>query len=379
MVPASTQKLLTATAALEVLDPTGRFRTTAVAAAAPAGGVVAGDLTLVGGGDPLLATADYAARFRRQPQLFTDLDRLAAAIADGRCAPHRRGRRRRRAPLRHRAATWRAGRSGTSTRTQSGRCRRLAVNDGFATYPTADDPRRRARRRPPEPAVDAAAVLTRLLEARGVDVVGAPRAGAAPDGRGRGRGGRVGAARSTSSRQLLRESDNNTGRAAAEGDRTHDAATATTAGGAAVVADVVARPRDGRRSIDGSGLSLDDRVTCQLLVDVLTGPAPARRSTTSSRSPASRARWPSASWAPRCEGVLRAKTGSLTSVASLAGVVEDDDPPLTFAFVVNVPTRRRPSPSGVAALQQQVGEVLASWPRVPDVVVLGPRVEDGLT
>jgi len=63
-------------------------------------------------------------------------------------------------------------------------------------------------------------------------------------------------------------------------------------------------------------------------------------------------------------------------VSSLAGLVDDDDPPLTFAFIVNVPP---PAfvPDGVYALQQQVGEALASWPRTPDVAVLGPKVEDG--
>ena len=143
-----------------------------------------------------------------------------------------------------------------------------------------------------------------------------------------------------------------------------------------MVADVVA-DLGTPRVIDGSGLSLDDRVTCQLLVDVLVRPgtgeviddllAVAGESGTLGRA---------LRRAPPLEGVLRGKTGSLTSVASLAGIVEDDDPPLTFAFVVNADPPA-PSPRASLALQQQVVEVLASWPRVPDVVVLGPRVEDG--
>jgi D-alanyl-D-alanine carboxypeptidase len=69
--------------------------------------------------------------------------------------------------------------------------------------------------------------------------------------------------------------------------------------------------------------------------------------------------------------VLRAKTGSLTSVAGLAGAVDDDDPPLTFALVVNVPPPAR-VPTGVGDAQQALAEILASWPRIPDLTVLGP-------
>ena len=133
------QKLLTATAALDVLGPRHRFRTAAVAGAAPADGVVAGDLWLVGGGDPLLATADYVARFRHQPQLFTDLDD----------AGRRRRRRRRRAgstgrwsatsPLRHATATWPTGRA------------RYIDQDQTGPLSALDRQRRlRARTRPPD-------------------------------------------------------------------------------------------------------------------------------------------------------------------------------------------------------------------------------------
>jgi D-alanyl-D-alanine carboxypeptidase/D-alanyl-D-alanine-endopeptidase (penicillin-binding protein 4) len=371
MVPASTQKLLTATAALEVLDPQLRFRTTAVSGSAPADGVVAGDLTLVGGGDPLLATADYTGRFQRQPQLFTDLDRLAGAIVDA-------GVRRIDG-----AVVGDEGRYDTERyvagwpqryidQSSAGPLSALAVNDGFATYPTPDDPD--ADLAPAaEPAVEAAAVLTRLLEARGVDVVGEPAAGAMPDG-----AVEVGAVESAPLldvlRQLLQESDNNTAELLLK-ELGRTAGTATTAGGSAVVTDVVA-DLGSPRVIDGSGLSLDNRVTCQLLVDVLVRPG-----TGAEIDDLLAVAGESGTLAERfqdtaLEDVLRGKTGSLTSVASLAGIVEDDDPPLAFAFVVNADPPAR-VPEGALALQQQVLEVLASWPRVPDVEVLGPRVEDG--
>jgi D-alanyl-D-alanine carboxypeptidase len=73
-------------------------------------------------------------------------------------------------------------------------------------------------------------------------------------------------------------------------------------------------------------------------------------------------------------GVLRAKTGSLTSVLALAGVVEDSDPPLTFAFLVNAEPGT-PVPAEAEELQRELAEALARWPEVPGA--LGPEDPDG--
>ena len=67
------------------------------------------------------------------------------------------------------------------------------------------------------------------------------------------------------------------------------------------------------------------------------------------------------------QGVLRAKTGSLTSVSALAGVVGDDDPTATFALVVNVPVGTE-LPADVLRTQQQVGEALVAWRSGPVIV-----------
>jgi len=57
-VPASTVKLLTAVAALEVLGADHRFQTRLMTTGEGTGGRLAGDLLLVGGGDPLLGLGD---------------------------------------------------------------------------------------------------------------------------------------------------------------------------------------------------------------------------------------------------------------------------------------------------------------------------------
>ncbi len=371
VVPASTQKLLTAVAALEVLDPETRFRTVVRAGAEPgADGAVAGDLVLVGGGDPLLATAGYMSRFRRQPQLFTDLDSLAAAIVE---AGVRRidgavvgdeGRYDRQRYL----PSWPRRYIDQDS---IGPASALIVNDGFARYPTASD--RSVELEPAaDPAAETAAELTRLLEARGVAVQGTPRSGAAPPS-----GVELASIESAPLvdivGQLLRESDNETGELLLK-ELGRAAGSPTTTGGAAVVSDVVDHP--GATVVDGSGLSLDDRVTCDLLVGLLRRPSTAE--VVGAHLPVA---GETGTLAERFDGtplerVLRAKTGSLTSVASLAGFVEDDDPPLAFALVVNVAAGDR-VPDEVDGLEQQIGEAMAAWPRVPDLAALGPLAEDG--
>lgn len=375
LVPASTAKLLTATAVLEALAPTDRFRTSAVAPSAPVGGVVAGDLTLVGGGDPLLASADYMSRFKRQPQVFSDLDALAGAVEEA-------GVRRIDGSVvgddsRYDRARYVAGWPARYIAQGSiGPLSALSVNDGFERYPQSPaggDPLEAAA----DPALSAAGRLTGLLEARGIAVGGPPRAGTAP-------AGAVEVAFLESPPlldvigQLLRESDNNTAELLLKelGRLVGDS---TTAGGAAEVREVL---DDGRLDLtgstvaDGSGLSPDNRTTCRLLVDLLarpdTGDLLRELLPVAGQSGTLTERFQGTA----LEGVLRAKTGSLTSVTALAGVVADDDPELTFAFVVNVPPPAG-LPDEIAAAQQQLGEILAAWPRTPEVAALGPVTEDG--
>src|SRR5690606_29520111 len=74
MTPASTLKLLTAVAALDVLGPDRRFQTRVLEGQAP------GEIVLVGGGDPMLTTEKP--RMSR-PTLLSELaDRTAAALAE---------------------------------------------------------------------------------------------------------------------------------------------------------------------------------------------------------------------------------------------------------------------------------------------------------
>ncbi|MCJ7673504.1 MAG: D-alanyl-D-alanine carboxypeptidase, partial [Acidimicrobiia bacterium] len=81
LIPASTQKLLTASTALAVLGPETTLDTRVVAAAAPEGGTV-DRLFLVGGGDPLLVTPDAQALREEIPELRGSATTSLASLAD---------------------------------------------------------------------------------------------------------------------------------------------------------------------------------------------------------------------------------------------------------------------------------------------------------
>jgi D-alanyl-D-alanine carboxypeptidase/D-alanyl-D-alanine-endopeptidase (penicillin-binding protein 4) len=122
---------------------------------------------------------------------------------------------------------------------------------------------------------------------------------------------------------------------------------------------------------DGSGLSLDNRLTCDVLVELLReGDAEAvledglavagETGTLAERFEGT-----------PLDGALRAKTGTLNTVTALTGVTDDDDPPLTFALITNLT-------GAVVSLeligeQAHLAEILLAWPRVPDLSVLGPE------
>ncbi|MEO0731191.1 MAG: D-alanyl-D-alanine carboxypeptidase/D-alanyl-D-alanine-endopeptidase [Bacteroidota bacterium] len=75
-IPASTQKLITTAYALERLGPSHRFATQLIATGKVVGGVLEGDLYIVGGGDPSLGSPYQD----EVPGLNTILDRWVAAV-----------------------------------------------------------------------------------------------------------------------------------------------------------------------------------------------------------------------------------------------------------------------------------------------------------
>jgi len=372
MTPASAQKLLTGMAALRHLGPDAVLTTTVLAELAPLDGVVDGDVWLVGGGDPLLMTADYADRYE-DPRAYTDLDDLARALVDAGVREVTGGvvgDESRYDAIRY-LGTW-PDRFKPGWSIQSGPLSALSVDDGFVLWDAvntaaslgvpADDP-----------AANAARLFDDLLESRGVVVRRRPDSGRAPDGTGMVA---LATVRSPTVRsvvkQMLVESDNTTAELLVKEMGRTPSERGTTVGGLSAV--LAALEGAGYRVAevvphDGSGLDPDNRVTCSLLVDLLGDevygdvlvdslPVAGQEGTMKKRFVGTAG-----------EGRVRAKTGTLREVSSLAGVV--DTPAgrhLAFAVITNGEL-----PFEIRELHEDLVLALLSYPEAPAVEILQPR------
>lgn len=342
VVPASTGKLVTAAAALAVLGPAERLTTRVVAGAGP------GELVLVGGGDPTLASpgADPGLHHGGTPPArLADLaDAAAAALAaDGVEAVPR--------------LAVDAGLFGPPQPAPGWRPSYLT--DGHVAPVTAlsvDAGRVRPDRLPrhPEPDLAAGRALAALLRERGL-AVAEPVRGEAPPGApvlAEVRSPPVGALVET----LLGASDNDLAEALARHVALATGHPGTATGAARAVGEAVARlgvDPAAVRVADGSGLSRDSRVEPAALAGLLaTAASPERPELRPLLSGLPTAGFGGTladryrAGPPRlAAGEAWAKTGTLTGVNALAGLVVDARGRL-LAFDVTadaVPGGRRPA------------------------------------
>jgi D-alanyl-D-alanine carboxypeptidase/D-alanyl-D-alanine-endopeptidase (penicillin-binding protein 4) len=373
LTPASVVKLVTAVTALEVLGPDHRFRTTLVAAAAPVGGVVEGDAWLVGTGDPILATSDYVAHFRNQPQTATLVEGLAdAAAATGLTAISGSllGDGSRYDDDRYPDA-WPAR---FVDQDQSGPLSALTVNDGWAAFPPLPDVTEPDETPAADPAAHAAGIVGGLLAARGISV-GATGSGTVPAGTVE-----LAAVESPPLTdvvgEMLRESDNQTAELLLKEIAVARGRPGTTADGVAIAAETIAGlglPVGGTVVADGSGLGDGNLLSCSLIHAVLDRAGPA--------SPIGRGlaiAGETGTLSRRflnvpATGRLAAKTGTLNQATALAGFVQTlPGAELTFSFIANL------QPGDVVdeadlALQDQLADLLVHYPQGPALDELSPR------
>ena len=368
VMPASTEKLLTATAVLDRMGPDGKVTTAAVSANAPDGGVVDGDLYVIGAGDPLLATTGYLSTFDEPDEPYNDY----AALADNIKAA---GITEIRGNVVGDESHFDSQRYLPSwpkryiTASEVGPLGALMVNDGF-TGLSATPETPATLRKPGDPAPLAAETLISLLRERGVQVGGSATTGTAPSG--------AATVASLDSKpmsvnvsEMLRRSDNTTAEVLNKDLGALDGSPGTTAGGAKVVDETLTElglPTDGLVTVDGSGLDLGNRVTCDLLVAALDHQGP--RSALADDLPVAgktgtlRKRMKGTA----AEGKIRAKTGTLNDVSALAGfATAASGEELTFAFVINGTL------ASSMTLGDQLGVALAQYGAGISLDQLGPR------
>jgi D-alanyl-D-alanine carboxypeptidase/D-alanyl-D-alanine-endopeptidase (penicillin-binding protein 4) len=360
--PASTNKVVTAVAALTALGEDRRLATRVVAPAPLTGkGATTQTITLVGGGDPTLTSLPPAVGAAAGPWQPASLDDLAARAA----ATLQTGGVKS-VTLDYDTSlyagpalqqTWSAGYTEGNIAPVSP----LMIDEGRAK-PTDDLSPRVA-----DPAGEASAAFAARLAAHGVSVVGKPAPAVAPaDG--------TEVARVESPRladlveHMLTVSDNDVAEALLRQVAVADGKPASFDGGVAAVRDVLGpapvastgaptplpvplTPRlgldlTGLNVQDGSGLSRQDRLSPAFLVRTLAVAAqtdhPELRAAltglpvagfTGTLAENDRFTAPQSSSAA---GLVRAKTGSLTGVATLAGLVRDQDGRLlVFAFLAD--------------------------------------------
>jgi serine-type D-Ala-D-Ala carboxypeptidase/endopeptidase (penicillin-binding protein 4) len=375
LIPASNLKLLTATAALDRIGPDARLMTEVRADHLPAGGTLAGNLYLVGGGDPLLRTADYVATLRYREVLYSNLDTLAQQVRAG-GVTHVTGGvvgDETRYDTQRYVPTWKPSYAAAG---EVGPISALQVNDGFQSFHPDDVAAA-------QPAVQAAALFATLLRQHGVQVDGPPAQGSTP----------AAAPQITSLPsppladtlgEVLRQSDNNGAELITKEMGRRFGGAATTAAGVAVTrSDLQADglPVDQLTAVDGSGLDRGDRVSCQLILDALmrSGPqgALARGLPVAGQSGTLEKRL----LGTPAAGRLRAKTGSLTGVSALSGFVDPARSPpgavpgtgpsataVAFALILN----GQPSTAAGEGLADRIGVILAEFPQAPSPDTLAP-------
>jgi D-alanyl-D-alanine carboxypeptidase/D-alanyl-D-alanine-endopeptidase (penicillin-binding protein 4) len=215
--------------------------------------------------------------------------------------------------------------------------------------------------------------LTQLLVERGVAVSGPPLSGIAPTG-----ATELLAVPSLPVadlvQEVLRYSDNTTAELLVkEIGKVRGGEGSTAAGTAAVLswATEVGLPVEGVVMLDGSGLSYENLVTCDLLGAVLRRDGPDGTLATGLAVPGQPGtledRFAAGEWPER----LRAKTGTLNTVAALSGwLLTRPGASLDFEILLNTGERRVAGDD--LAFQQRVLEVLLDHPVAPPVTEAGP-------
>ena len=373
VIPASNQKILVAAVAEDVLGNDFRY-TTRVVGPQPSGGVVSGDVYLVGGGDPLLSGEWYPeSNLDRFPVFdITSLDQLArnlAAAGVTRIDGTVRGDGSR-YDDEYYIDSWGPGVAGIEAGPYDG----LLVNDARVQ---GDD------QRGSDPNEAGAREFVRILSEQGISVSGGSGTGVAPDDAPE-LASIESEPLSSAIAEMLTNSDNNTAEMMVKEIGLAVSGEGTRAAGLTAIASTIAGwgiDTTGMVLGDGSGLSLDNRISCSTLIDVLqystydssvgAGLAIAGETGTLSDiftdTPVA--------------GRLRGKTGTLNNppfdqdppaVKALSGYLPvDGGGAIEYVLILNGPTIS--DQSEYRQVWAELVNVVNSFPAVASPAALGPR------
>jgi D-alanyl-D-alanine carboxypeptidase/D-alanyl-D-alanine-endopeptidase (penicillin-binding protein 4) len=321
LVPASTLKMATALAAMDVLGPDRTLTTRLVTDGRVQKGVLEGDLWVVGGGDPILTTKGYISVFEDPEQVSSDFGVIAAAIADlgiTRITGSLIGDDSRYDDVRW-VPTWpsRYQTGGTVSPLSA-----LVVNDGNSGYSTSPDEPTTTRRVGDAPLLFVETLRTSLSQ-RGIEVGGGTSTGPAPRD-----ATELGSVESLPVIDLVGEmllnSDNTTAELLTKEMGVVTTGRGTTRDGLAAIrqsletqgVDVSALVMN-----DGSGLDTGNRATCSVILDLFERlsrtPELLANLPVGGRTGTLRRRMLSTPSMTK----VRAKTGTLNGVNALAGIV----------------------------------------------------------
>ena len=370
LAPASNMKILTAAVALDTLGPATTFTTRVTGAAPSSDGTVTGNLSLVGGGDPLLTTETGKSVWNDGPQPFTRFEDLAdqlvakgvrrvtgGVVGDG---------------TRHEGPTslpgWPRRFVGNGI---VGPLSALSVNDGWNVSPNP----------PPtgggpvaDPPAHAAAVLTEQLRARGVIVDGPPSSGPAASS-----GTTLASVESLPVDKVVGEmlafSDNTTAEMLArEVGRTASGTPTTEAGTAAALAWLQSHDYDTSGVVlkDGSGLTAENRLTCDLVADLLQRAGPDGTLAEGLAVPGQPGTLKDRLDSPKYRDAVRAKTGTLNTVTALSGWVRTV-PGRNLVFSVLENTTGRNVGANELSVESRLVDSILAYPELPPREQVSPQ------
>lgn len=373
LLPASNQKLLTTYAALVLLGDDFRYRTTVVADAETVDGVIDGNLYLIGDGDPFLSTDEWWTQYeftdgRHRTRLEDLADAVGAtgvtSITGELIGDESLFDNLRQGPWAERLI---AGK-------QSGPLSALTVNEGFVDWPAVYAGSSRQRFETDDPPLHAAAVFGQLLAERGI-TIGGTNVGTAPSGTDL-----IAEVISPPLTDLITHINSYSSNIGAElllkrlG--VDSQGIGSTVAGAQVLLDVLASsgiPIQGLVIADGSGLSENNRVTCQALGAVLSTTGPSSTLAASLAIGATRGSLLQRFVDTAAAGAVYAKTGTLNDATALSGFVRSATEPdvwITFAYLAN--EELIIADDEVTGLQDPFVVALTSYPGPPTILSLSP-------